>query len=422
MIGFPLTFALQPHYQPLPTLRTMVRSTSRLIAGAAMHDETGDAEPSAREPQRCEEVLVTVSAEPDEATLREWDRLVATTAGTDVAQMSAWAGVRRQAGFTPIFVLAHSAGRTVGGALVLQRRLPGLGGLGYVPYGPVLSIYAPRAATEAALCHALAHLGGRQLRALFVQPPRGDDAISRRLLELGFRPSTAGIAPTASLELDLSVPPEILRTGLSSGTRGSIRRASSCGVRVRMAAEHGLPVVAELLAETAAHHRFPPLSLAYLRALYQQLDPGNHIMIFIAEHDGVPVATQVLARCGGVARLRLTGMRRADAARTGAPALLQWETILGARANGYGTFDFGGISASAVDAIRAGRADLASRVNSRDYFKASFGGRPFHYPPPVELFSSKAARVLYDVARRSELGRHVIRRTQHLLRSGGAAR
>ncbi|MGH3586590.1 MAG: lipid II:glycine glycyltransferase FemX [Pseudonocardia sp.] len=368
------------------------------------------------------EVLVTASSDPGVAALREWDRLVATTAGTDVAQTSAWAGVRRQAGFTPIFVFAHSAGRLVGGALVLHRRLPGVGDIGYVPYGPVVCVDGPRAATEAALCSALAHLTARQLRALFVQPPQGGGTTSHRLLERGFRPSVAGIAPTASLELDLSAQPELLQMSMSSGTRASIRRASSGDVRVRMAGERDLPVVADLLAETAAHHRFPPPSLAYLRALHQQLDPGNHIKVFIAEHDGVPVATQVLTSCGGVATLRLTGMRRAAAAATGAPALLQWETILRARANGYHTFDFGGISPPAVDAVRAGRADLAARVNGRDYFKASFGGRPFRYPPAVELFSSTAARICYDLARRSELGRRVIRRVRTHLRTGGVAR
>lgn len=398
----------------------MLQSTSRRSAVAVMHHRTGDADPGAREPLLGDEVVVSVSAQPDASGVREWDRLVATTVGTDVAQTSAWAGVRRHAGFTPIFVFAHRAGRMVGGAVVLQRRLPGLGGIGYVPYGPVTFVHSSRAATEAALCSALTDMARQQLRSLFVQPPRGADTTSRRLLELGFRPSTAGIAPTASLELDLSAPPDLLRTILSSGTRGGIRRASAGGVRVRMAAEQDLPAVAELLAETAAHHHFTPLSLAYLHALYQELNPANHIKIFIAEHGGVPVATQVITTCGGVAKLRLTGMRRA-AARTGAPALLQWETILGARANGYNTFDFGGISPPAVDAVRAGRSDLASRLNGRDYFKASFGGQPFQYPPAVELFSSTAARVGYDLTRRSKLGRQTIRRAQSLLRTGGVA-
>jgi lipid II:glycine glycyltransferase (peptidoglycan interpeptide bridge formation enzyme) len=388
---------------------------------ADVHDGTGPESPAREDPEHRDGVLVTVSDQPDAADLRSWDRLVATSAHSDVAQLSAWAAVRRHAGFTPIFLLASSTGRTVGGALVLQRRLPGFGGIGYLPYGPVLPVDGDgdRAATEAALCHALAELTGTHLRALFVQPPMGAEAVSRRLLRLGFRPSSAGVAPTASLGLDLSPPPEQLRRSLSSGTRGSIKRASSRGIRVRTATEPDLPVVAELLAETAAHHNFPPLPLDYLHTLYRQLDPGNHLTIFIAEQDGVAMATQVITGSGGAAKLRLTGMRRTGAAQTGAPALLQWETILWAKANGYHTFDFGGISPPAVDAIRAGRSGLASRVSGRDYFKASFGGTPFRYPQPVELFSSRAAQVGYDLARRSEPGRRIIRRVQHLLRHRG---
>jgi lipid II:glycine glycyltransferase (peptidoglycan interpeptide bridge formation enzyme) len=191
---------------------------------------------------------------------------------------------------------------------------------------------------------------------------------------------------------------------------------------VRTATERDLPVVAELLAETAAHHSFPSLSRTYLQGLYRQLDFGNHINIFIAERENTPLATQVLTGCGGTATLRLTGMRRADAAPTGAPALLQWETILWAKANGYHTFDFGGISPSAVDAIRAGRSGLASRISGRDYFKASFGGQPVQLPPPVELFSSAPVRIFYDLAQRSQLGRHAIHRVRHLLRGGREAR
>jgi hypothetical protein len=59
---------------------------------AGVHDGTGRAESIAHEPQREDEVRVTVSERPDAVTLRWWDRLVATAARSDVAQLSAWAG------------------------------------------------------------------------------------------------------------------------------------------------------------------------------------------------------------------------------------------------------------------------------------------------------------------------------------------
>jgi hypothetical protein len=365
-----------------------------------------------------DEVVVTVSARPKIDALRRWDLLVATTPRADVAQLSAWAQVRRRAGFTPIYVFAEKAGFLVGGALVLHRRVPGIGGIGYLPYGPVLHPYADRAPTADAVCHAIAGLADRGLAALFVQPPRGADDISRQLLGRGFRPSTAEVSPTASLELDLSRPIPDLRRALTRGVRSGVRQATARGVHVQTGLERDLTVVAELLADTAAHHRFPPMSLTYLQTLYRHLEPEDHIKIFIAESGGVPIATQVLTCCGEVVKLRLTGMRRSASTPPGAAALLQWEALQWAAEAGYSAFDFGGISPSTVDAVRVGRTGLASRVNSRDYFKASFGGKPFRYPLPVELFSSTVARVGYDLANQSGLGRQAIQRARQLLRRG----
>jgi lipid II:glycine glycyltransferase (peptidoglycan interpeptide bridge formation enzyme) len=382
----------------------------------ALGGAPGRTDQVSREPHVGDEVLVTVSARPDVDALRRWDLLVATTPRADIAQLSAWAQVRRQAGCAPLFVFAETAGALVGGALVLHRRLPGLGDIGYLSYGPVLHADADRAATADAVCRAIAGLAGQHLAAMFVLPPRGAHDISRRLLQLGFRPFTAEVAPTASLELDLSRPTPDLRKALSSGVRSGIRQATARGVHVRTGVERDLPVVAELLADTAAHHRFPPIPLDYLQRLYQQLERENHIKIFIAECNGVPLATHVLTCCGDAAKLRLTGMRRSPATPPDAAALLQWEALLWAKGSGYASFDFGGISPATVDAVRAGRAGLASRVNGPDYFKASFGGQPFHYPEAVELFSSTAARRGHDLARRPGLGRRVIERARHRLR------
>jgi hypothetical protein len=190
---------------------------------------------------------------------------------------------------------------------------------------------------------------------------------------------------------------------------------------VRQGSEDDLPAVAKLLADMAEHQNCASPSLPYLRVLYRELTAGNHVNIFIAERDGAPLAADLLTACGGVLRLRFTGMRRSDdACKTGAAALLRWKTILWAKANGYHSVDLGGIPPSAVDPIRAERTNLAARIDGQAYYyKASFGGRPFHYPPAVELLSATLARIGYDLSHRSTLGTHLITVAKNLLRKTG---
>lgn len=364
-------------------------------------------------------VTVDVEDAPAAATLAAWTDLVAGTPGSDVAQLPAWARVRADAGFRPRYVLARAGDELVGGALVLQRRVrPGLRDVAYLPLGPVLPAGPHRAAARDAVCAALADLARQHLAALFVQPLCGDDDVSARLRERGFRPSTAGIAPQASLAIDLSAPPAELHARLRSGARGSVRRAAAAGVRVRRGTARDLPAVAALLADTADHHGFAAPSADHLRRLYRELAPGGHVRLFLAERDGVPLAADVLTSSGGTLTLRLTGMARGDdVRRLGAAALLRRETMLAARADGHDRLDLGGIPASAVAPLQAG-GDLAGRVDGRTYYKASFGGHPFHRPPAVELIASPVLRFGYDLARRSAPGARLLAAAGTLLRGG----
>ena len=362
------------------------------------------------------EVSVTSTNRPDTGTIRAWDHLVSHTPGSDVAQLSAWSVVRRQAGFVPRYVLARRAGRLVGGALVLQRRLPVLGAVGYVPNGPVIAPGAGRSAVAHAVSTGLARLGRRHLSGLFVQPPDQADDISDHLLRLGFRPSVAGIAPAASIRIDLTRDVEDLRDGLTSSNRRRTRTETNRGVTVRLGSERDLPLVAELLACTAAHQQFDPPSLDYLRTLYRELDRGHHVQIFIAELDGVAVVAELFTGCGGVLMSRLTGMQRDDSVKkSGAAAAVIWHAILWAKSNGYRIFDFGGFPVEAVDLIRNGEAGRTSGLTGPEMFKVSFGGQPFRYPPAVELLSSHLLRIGYDLSRRSEVGGKVVATARRFL-------
>lgn len=369
--------------------------------------------------QRCRPVSVTLFTQPDPDAIRDWDRLVGDTPYSDVTQLSAWSSLRRHAGFLPVYLLARRDDRLVGGALLLQRQLPVLGVVAYLPYGPVIAAGQPRAAVARAVSAAVADLGHRYLHGVFVQPPEGADDISEQLVARGFRPSAAGIAPQASIRIDLTRAVADLFAGLNKSNRRLVRTAAERGVTVRLGGARDLPVVAELLARTAAQQRFVPLSLPYLRTMYRELTVGDHLSCFIAELDGVPVAAEVFTGCGGVLKARLTGVERSGRARrSGAAAVLEWHAILWAKAHDYHTFDFGGLLPEAVDTIAVGRADLAAHLTGPDYFKASFGGQPFRYPAPVELISSPLLRIGYDLSRRSTTGGRLVTTAKRFMRNG----
>ena len=152
----------------------------------------------ARARQLLDELTMVVTSAPEPELRAAWDDLVARTAGTDVAQLSGWAALRKQAGYQPLYLLATSGPWLLGGGLVLRRKVRGVGRVGYLPYGPVLSedLVITRPVVRHQLVEALSSVA-RSHAALFVQPPDGGDDIALELLQKGFRFSQAGIAPAA---------------------------------------------------------------------------------------------------------------------------------------------------------------------------------------------------------------------------------
>ncbi|MFG1931586.1 lipid II:glycine glycyltransferase FemX [Mycobacterium sp. NPDC048908] len=369
------------------------------------------------------ELSVTLTRQPDASTTAAWDELVQNVPGSDVAQLSAWADVRRAAGFQPLYVFVQRGIELVGGALVLGRRLPLIGEVGYIPYGPVVRPEADRDPVAIALATALRRLARTELRMIFVQPPLGGNDVSLELQRQGFRSSAAGIAPTASLRLDLDRDEDELRAGLRRRLQRWTRNWPNRGVRVRRGTQQDVALLARLHAASALHQNFEPLPLDYLENLYRRLAPTGHAELFVGEIDGKPVAARLYTSCGGVLKERLLGMDRdSEAAKLSVPAAVEWEAIRWAKASGYQWVDFGGISDKAASILEDERSD-SSKLTSAEAFKASFGGTPFRYPTPVEIMSSPVIRIAYDLAQRWPVGRRMVKRTtHHLLRIGRGSR
>jgi hypothetical protein len=365
-------------------------------------------------------VHVRILTAPDPAELRSWDQLVQRTPGTDVTQLAAWGRLRRLVGFAPMQVLAERDGRIVGGGQILVRRLPLIGFVGYVAYGPLVAPGDPDAeAVQRSLVAALTGIGRQQLQMLFVQPPEGAEETSAQLRERGFRPSTAGIAPIGSVRIDLTEDLDTIRCRFGRRLRSWPNRWAARGVVVRRGDECDLPLLSELMAHSAAaqgHPRSPP---AYVNALFRELAPGGHAALFIGEVNGVPLAADLVTRCGELVRGRLSGFdRTGDAAKVSLPAAVRWHILQWAKAEGCHWLDFGGLSAPTLDVLMRGGERPKDGWPAGDQPKLTFGGTAFRYPQAVELITSPVLRAGYDVARRSAHGRRVLGAAQQLLRNG----
>lgn len=360
-------------------------------------------------------VAVWRTRDPGPSVLADWDRLVCNTPGTDVTQLSAWARLRGRVGYSPEYVLAYHDEHLVGGAQFLRRRVLGVADVGYLPYGPVVSLDEPAGgAVQRVLDHAVVAIG-RELRMLFVQPPEGSAEFSRRLLAQGFRPSTAGIAPAGSMRIDLTRSEAELRAGAKSRLRPAIKLWAANGVTVRRGDERDIPVLAALLAQSAQAHNYRPYSEGYLSAMYRELT--GQVALFIGETDGVAVAADLVTICGDMVRGRLVGFDRTGGTRRFAvPAAVTWEIIQWAKAQGYRWYDFGGVP----QAVLRDMIDLDIRHSPRwpstTHAKLGWGATPFRYPQPVELIRPWMARMAYDTIRRYDRDQRLTTTVRMLLR------
>jgi hypothetical protein len=361
---------------------------------------------------------VDVRTAPSAAELAAWDELVTSTPGTDVNQLSVWARVRGFEGYTAVHLFARRGGHLVGGAQVLLRRLPAVGFVGYCAYGPLVAASVEdRSVVVEQLTTAMSGLRGVQV--LFVQPAEDGDDVRTALLRRGFRPSTAGIAPTGSVRLDLSVGLDTIRGALPPRLRSFIRRWPAAGVAVRPGGPDDVPVLTRLMSTAAEARGYSrPPEPEYVRHLFAELSRTGNAAMFIGEVDGVPMSADVVTMCGSLIRGRLSGFdRTGDGGRLSVPSAARWEIIQWGAARGYRWLDFGGLKEPTLHDVLDRGIQHSDAWPGPDQAKLKFGGEVFRYPGPVELVRSRLVRAAYDTANTSAWGRALLQRAKADLRS-----
>ncbi|HEY0811939.1 MAG TPA: GNAT family N-acetyltransferase [Pseudonocardia sp.] len=330
--------------------------------------------------------------------------------------------MRGQAGFTQLYLFADIGGRLVGGGQILVRALPVVGRVGYLAYGPLVAPDAPDpTAVRTALVDGLERVGREMLSGLFVQPPEDAYSMSADLLARGFRRSAAGIAPVGSIRIDLTECLDTIRARFGRRLRSWTNRWADRGVVVRRGDERDLPLLYALSEHSAAAQGYRPMTPTYVETLYRELAP-EHAALFVGELDGVPLAADLVTRCGGLVRGRISGFDRSGpAAQVSLPAAVRWEILKWAKDQDCRWLDFGGLTERTLDILLTGGERPDEGWPAVDQPKLTFGGTAFRYPPPVEIISSPSLRTFFDIAQRSPRGQQALDLAARLLRSGRSA-
>jgi lipid II:glycine glycyltransferase (peptidoglycan interpeptide bridge formation enzyme) len=149
--------------------------------------------------------------------------------------------------------------------------------------------------------------------------------------------------PQYASVLDIKPDMTELRRNITSSNRNLINTAEKRGLTFRVSTDpKDIEIFLPMQADTAKNNGFQPQPDDYYRVLVQSLMPRSVCHLYIAEHDGKPVAS-ALGFDWGTTRYYAYAASYHELNREVKAALpLVWWMISDAKDKGFETFDFGG--------------------------------------------------------------------------------
>ena len=267
---------------------------------------------------------------------QEWDANVSSNPdGGAFFQLTEFATIKRAAGWKPRYLTSDDIC-----VLVLQRFVPPLGFLWYVPQGPGVATADDVARVLPQLREAAKR---HKVFAVKVEPQLLDTPDNRAALERAGAHRTTDVQPTFStVWLDIRDDADTLLAGFDSKARYNIRRAIKDGVTVE-----GAPVTDatcrtfyDLFAKTA-EGRFVIRPFEYYRTFWQTYAEQGKGAIFFAKYEGEVIAADFVMINGDRASRKDAASAPVKKVR-GAPAVLVLETIKALKERGVEHYDLCG--------------------------------------------------------------------------------
>jgi lipid II:glycine glycyltransferase (peptidoglycan interpeptide bridge formation enzyme) len=198
--------------------------------------------------------------------------------------------------------------------------------------------------------------------------------------------------PEYASELDLKPDMAELRRNITSSNRNLINTAEKRGLRFRVSVDpKDTEIFLPMQADTAKDNGFTPQPDAYYRKLAESLMPRGVCRIYIAEHQGQPVASAIGFDWGKTRYYAYAASYHELNRQVKAALPLVWWMISDAKDKGFELFDFGG---TAPD-------DQPEHPwTGQARFKISLGGKTVKRSGTWEIPVKKLKYVVYQVAKR----------------------
>jgi len=323
---------------------------------------------------------VIVCSEGDRA---RFDAAVAASPSADVLQSYEWGEVKAGTGWDALRLLVEDGDGTARAACSVLRTVPvrGVPPLLYAPRGPVLLDEADSEALGA-LLDAIRRRAGRGFLFKCDPPVREGSALARALVDTGLRRVSGGafggVQPVAVMVLDLTAGPDEVFKRFKSKWRYNCRLAERKGVSVRDGGREDLASFHDLYVETARRDGFVGRARTYFERLWDMLEPRGMLKMWVAEFEGVPVASIICTMMGE--RVIYNYGASSNEQRNLMPNhLLQWTAIRWAAEKGFKTYDFRGVSP-----VRDGEI-VEQHLAGLNQFKEGFGAEYLEYAGEFDL-------------------------------------
>lgn len=329
----------------------------------------------------------------------EWHDFISGCPNAHILQTQFWGELKSHFGWTPSWLVKGDLG-----AQILTQKLPLGYQVAYIPRGPVSSSgsvinHPDWLALQKELDD---YCAAERVVFLKMEPDLWEADLTGDSTPFpGFRFSSHSIQPPRTMLVSLEGTEDQILARMKSKTRYNIRLAEKKGVTVREITS--VDPFYDLLEGTSDRAAFGIHTREYYQKTFQIFHPQGACAIFLAEFQGIPLASIMVFRFGE--RSWYFYGASSDQYRQLMPTyLVQWEGMRWAKTHGCRSYDLWGVPDEDFDALEENFTSRSDGLWGVYRFKRGFGGQLLRSSGPWDRIYIPYLYTLYRMRARFQGG------------------